>query len=73
MGKGLLPRHTLIVIPGEYCGEMRGWRTGHAQLGPRLGPAPPGRMNGAGQMGRTGDEIREVGPPWGTGTRVGMG
>ena len=26
MGKGLLPHHTLMVIPGEYCGETRGWR-----------------------------------------------
>lgn len=28
MGKGLLPHHTLMVIPGEYCGETRGWRAG---------------------------------------------
>ena len=28
VGKGLRPHHTLMVIPGEYCGKTRGWRAG---------------------------------------------
>lgn len=43
MGKGLRPHHTLMVIPGEYCGKTRGWRAGPAQFRPRLGPAPTPR------------------------------
>lgn len=46
MGKGLLPHHTLMVIPGEYCGETRGVaRGGGLSSGLAWDPPPPGRMD----------------------------
>lgn len=44
MGKGLLPHHTLMVIPGEYCGETRGWRAEAGSALAYAGTRPPGRM-----------------------------
>lgn len=58
MSNGLLPHHTLMVIPGEYCREMGGWRAERAQLCPRLGPTPPlppkkqMGLGGGGEKGR---------------------
>lgn len=79
MSNGLLPHHTLMVIPGEYCREMGGWHAGRAQLCPRLGPTPPPpkKTDGSGRRWREGEgagiKVREVRPPWGMGPRVGAG
>lgn len=80
MSNGLLPHHTLMVIPGEYCREMGGWRAERAQLCPRLGPTPPlppKKQMGLGGGGKKGREqvskVKEVRPPWGMGLRIGAG